>query len=90
MRDLDDGGGACETFFNGRQGLSECELMSAHVLDSTVLRSGLMDGFCVVLFEVGDVFLFGEFGSPPTVGEDLEGLSFVRMPWLSDTLPSFV
>jgi len=84
MRDLDGGGGACETFFNGRQGLSECEVSECTVcsalvdemLDSTVLRSGLMDAFCVVLFEVGDVWFFGELGSPPTVGEDLEGLFF--------------
>lgn len=45
------------------------------MLDSTVLRSGLMDGFCVVLFEVGVFFLFGEFGSPPMLGENLEGHS---------------
>lgn len=46
------------------------------MLDSTVLRSGLMDGFCVVLFEVGVVSSVGEFGSLPTLGENLEGISF--------------
>ena len=46
------------------------------MLDSTVLRSGLMDGFCVVLFEVGVCFLFGEFGSPPIFGEDHDGSLF--------------
>ena len=43
------------------------------MLDLTVLRSGLMDGFCVVLFEVGAIFLLGEPGSPPTLGDDHEG-----------------
>ena len=48
------------------------------MLDLTVLRSGLMDGFCVVLFEVGVVFPFGEFGSPPIFGEDSEGVPFLH------------
>ena len=50
------------------------------MLDSTVLRSGLMDRFCVVLFEVGVVFFFGEPGSPPTFGEDPEGLFRAKTP----------
>lgn len=33
------------------------------VLDLTVLRSGLVDGVCVVLFEVGVVFL-SEISAP--------------------------
>lgn len=91
--------GRCETIFNGRQGLSVlyvCEVrLSARsvlmddMLNSTVLRSGFVDGFCVVLFEVDVVSSVGEFGSPPVFGEDHEGglpcecSGFVILPYRS-------
>lgn len=63
---------ACETFFNGRQGLGVLYVMRGGG-ECTVCSDGRHAGFdgpgirvdgrfCVVLFEVGAVFDFGEFG----------------------------